>query len=88
MKKYAALVLALVLILGCTVTAHANMGWFDFNYDFKWATIRLSDNHVIVGVCEKWWDFDDSDTVQVQIDGNVYLTHYSNVVLSKDKPAW
>ncbi len=88
MKKYVALVLALVLILGCTVTAHANMGWFDFNYDFKYVTLRLDDNHIIKGICEKWWDFDQSDMIQIQVGGNVYLTHISNVVLSKDEPAW
>lgn len=88
MKKYVAIVLALVLILGCVAIARANRGWFDFNYDFKYVTIHLSDHHTIVGACEKWWDYDDSDMVQVQIGGNVYLTHSSNVVLSSTEPAW
>lgn len=89
MKKYVALVLALILALACTVTAHAaNRGWFDFNYEFRYATIYLSNNLTIVGVCEKWWDYEDSDMIQVQIGGNVYLTHSSNVVLSSTKPAW
>lgn len=88
MKKCVALALALVLIFSYTIPAYANMGWFDFNYDFKHVTLRLDDNHIIKGICEKWWDFDNSDMIQVQINGNVYLTHISNVVLSKDEPAW
>ena len=88
MKKYIALILALVLILGCVAVARANVGWFDFNYDFQYVTIVLPNNYTIKGVCEKWWDFDNSDMIQVQIDGNIYLTHSSNVVLSKTKPAW
>ena len=88
MKKYVALVLGLILILGCVTTALANVGWFDFNYDFQYATIYLSEHHIIMGVCEKWWDYEESDMIQVQINGNIYLTHSSNVVLSKTKPAW
>ena len=88
MKKIFALVLTLILAISITASALANVGWFDFNYDFGYVTLRLDDGYIIKAICEKWWDFDNSDMIQVQIDGNVYLTHISNVVLSKDEPAW
>ena len=88
MKKIFALVLALILTFGIATTALANVGWFDFNYDFRYVTLRLDNGHIIKAIYEKWWDFDNSDMIQVQINGNVYLTHISNVVLSKDEPAW
>lgn len=88
MKKIFALVLALILALFIAAPALANVGWFDFNYDFGYVTLRLDDGYIIKAICEKWWDFDNSDMIQVQIDGNVYLTHISNVVLSKNEPAW
>lgn len=85
MKKIFALVLALVLTFGIATTAFANVGWFDFNYDFKYAIITL-DGVRIEGVVTTWWDFDGSDMIQVEIDGNVILTHSSNVLLCKSKP--
>lgn len=88
MKKIFILVFALILALSIATPALANVGWFDFNYDFGYVTLRLDDGYIIKAICEKWWDFDNSDMIQVQINGNVYLTHISNVVLSKDEPAW
>ena len=85
MKKILALVLALVLVFGIATTALANVGWFDFNYDFKYAIIML-DGVRIGGVVTTWWDFDGSDMIQVEIDGNIILTHSSNVLLCKSKP--
>ena len=85
MKKIFALVLALVLTFGIATTALANVGWFDFNYVFKYAIIML-DGVRIEGVVTTWWDFDGSDMIQVEIDGNVILTHSSNVLLCKSKP--
>lgn len=85
MKKIFALVLALVLVFGVATTALANVGWFDFNYDFKYAIVML-DGVRIEGVVTTWWDFDGSDMIQVEIDGNVILTHSSNVLLCKSKP--
>ena len=85
MKKIFALVLALILIFAVASPALANVSWFDFNYDFKYAVIML-DGVRIEGVVTRWWDFDASDMIQVEIDGNIILTHSSNVLLCKSKP--
>ena len=85
MKKIFALVLALILVFAVASPALANVGWFDFNYDFQYVIINFG-SHTIEGVCEKWWDYEDSDVVQVKIDGVIYLTHYENVLLCSKKP--
>ena len=85
MKKIFALVLTLILVFAVASPALANVGWFDFNYDFKYAVIML-DGVRIEGVVTTWWDFDSSDMIQVEINGNVILTHSSNVLLCKSKP--
>lgn len=84
MKKIFALVLALILVFAVASPALANVGWFDFNYDFQYVIINFG-SRTIEGVCEKWWDYEDSDAVQVQIDGVIYLTHYENVLLCSKK---
>ena len=38
MKKIFALVLALILVFAVASPALANVGWFDFNYDFGYVT--------------------------------------------------
>lgn len=51
---------------------------------FTYAYVVL-DGHVIVrGAITQWRDYDNSDVVQVLINGKFYLTHYSNVVLIAD----
>ena len=44
----------------------------------------MPDGTVISGKVDKWWDYENSDMVQVEIDGTVYLTHSCNVVLIKE----
>ena len=53
MKKTFALVLALILIFAVASSALANVGWFDFNYDFGYVTLRLDDGYIIKAICEK-----------------------------------
>ena len=62
-------------------TASCNRGITDFHQKFDYAYIYFGDKLVVEGEVEKWWDYDNSDIVQVQIDGKVYLTHSANVLL-------
>jgi hypothetical protein len=39
---------------------------------------------VVEGKLNSWLDFDDSDVIQVKIDGKTYLTSYVNVCLIDD----
>ena len=48
---------------------------------FEYAYIYLGGNLIAEGKVEQWRDYTNSDTIQVVIDGNYYLTHYTNVVM-------
>lgn len=51
---------------------------------FTYAYIRLGDKDIAQGYITQWRDFDDSDVIQLMIDGKYYLTHYSCVVMVAD----
>lgn len=51
---------------------------------FTYAYVRLGDKDITEGYITQWRDYDDSDVVQVLINGKFYLTHYSCVVLVAD----
>ena len=62
-------------------STHGNRRLIDTSYRFDRAIIRLPDGKIIDGKVSSWLDFDDSDAVQITIDGKTYLTHYTNVCL-------
>lgn len=77
MKKL--LLIALLFLTGC------NAQVFDLNYKFNRAYIELPDGVVEVEVFS-WRDYDDSDMVQVTtVEGTVYYTHGSKVILINDE---
>ena len=51
---------------------------------FTYAYIRLGDKDIDQGYVTQWRDYEDSDVVQVLVNGKYYLTHYSCVVLVAD----
>ena len=51
---------------------------------FTYAYVVLGDKEIVRGAITQWRDYDDSDVVQVLINGKFYLTHYSNVVMIAD----
>jgi len=90
MKKVAAILLMLVLsmlvLTGCEgqvktgnrITAGKDVQTFTYAY------IRLGERDIAEGYITQWRDYDDSDVVQIMIDGKFYLTHYSCVVMVAD----
>ena len=76
-------VLAIFAVFFChgTAAAQGNQAWFDTTYTFDYAYVMAGDCVLIQGAVQSWQDYEDSDVIQVKIDGNVYLTHYSNVIL-------
>ena len=71
------LVIAAVVLLftGC------NMQMVDTTYSFEEVCIAMPNGEIIEGKVESWGDYENSDMIQVKIDGKVYLTHITNVVL-------
>ena len=46
--------------------------------------IVLDGQEIVRGSITQWRDYDNSDVVQVLVNGKYFLTHYSNVVLVAD----
>ena len=63
---------------GNRVTAGKDVQTFTYCY------IALGNEQMKEGYITQWRDYDDSDVVQVLVDGKYYLTHYSNVVMIAD----
>ena len=82
MKKVILIVLLLISVLmmtGCSL-GNRQIG-FDLKQSFDEAIIILHNGEMFEGKIDSWRDFDESDVVQVTIEGVTYLTHYSNVIL-------
>lgn len=78
------LVVMLTVLTGCQVkTGNRIVEGLDVQ-TFNYAYVRLGDKDIVEGYVTQWRDYTNSDTVQVQIDGKFYLTHYSCVVLIAD----
>lgn len=77
-KVLVGILLSTILVTGCGY----NKQILDLDYNFNTAIIE---NIGEVKV-SSWKDFDTSDMIQVtDTDGNVYLTHSSNVILMYKK---
>lgn len=83
-KKIICLLLTIVFILITICFAGCNMSVIDTTYSFDKAMISMPDGTVVKGRVESWKDYEDSDAVQVEIDGKVYYTFLNNVVLIKE----
>lgn len=83
MKKIVILAALLVLIL-ISCTGCYNKQLFDTTYHYDRAIVYLPNGEIVEGRVNSWTDFDDGDSIQVKIDGKMYLTHISNVCLIDD----
>lgn len=87
MKKIVALVVLVIMLfalcgceykIGNRITAGKDVQTFTYAY------VNLGGTDIEKGYVTQWRDYDNSDTVQVLINGRYYLTHYTNVVLVAD----
>ncbi len=85
-------VILLIVLLLCSVfifagceskTGNRVVGGKDVQ-TFTYAWIKLGDTDIVKGYITQWRDYENSDTVQVMINGKFYLTHYTNVVMVAD----
>ena len=83
MKKRVALIIFLAIIL-VSCTGCYNKQLFDVTYHYDRAIVYLPNGEIVEGRVSSWTDFDDGDSIQVKIDGKIYLTHISNVCLIDD----
>ena len=81
MKKVLAVLVLVVLAISLSACSIGNHAMVDFKHNFEEAVIALPDGNVVSGRVQSWKDYEDSDCVQIKIDGVVYLTHYVNATL-------
>jgi hypothetical protein len=74
------LALATLLVMAVSMTG-CNRNVLDVTWKFEKAIVTLPNGEVIEGKCSNWRDYQDSDMVQVEIDGVTYFTHSNNIVL-------
>ena len=80
MKKIICIMLILVMVFTFAACGY-NRQIIDLDYKFNYAIIFLPDGNRIEGKVSSWKDFDQSDMIQLKIDGVTYLTHSANVIL-------
>lgn len=51
---------------------------------FDHAMIKLADGEIVEGMVDSWRDYENSDQIQVTINGITYLIHSMNVTLIKN----
>ena len=81
------LIIGLGILTGCSEdyykTGNRITGGKDVQ-TFTYCYIVLDGQEIARGSITQWRDYDESDVVQVLVNGKFYLTHYSNVVLIAD----
>ena len=80
------LIVCLLVFAGCE-NAHKTGNRITGGKDVQTFTgcyIMLGGKEIVRGSVTQWRDYDNSDTVQVLVNGKYYLTHYTNVVLVAD----
>ena len=83
MKKIIIVLMLFALVCACLSgcqVGNRQIG-FDTKQRFDEAIIVTPTYEIVSGDIDSWRDFNESDVVQVTIDGITYLTHYSNVIL-------
>ena len=88
MKRFLLVLVLVAMALAMTACSTATTGnravWGKDVQTFTYAYIRLGEKDIVEGYITQWRDYDDSDVVQIMIDGKYYLTHYSCVVMIAD----
>ena len=78
------LIACVVILAGCEVKTGNRITAGKDVQTFTYAYVSLDGQEIVKGFITQWRDYDDSDVVQVMIDGKYFLTHYSNVVMIAD----
>ena len=80
MRKLFALIL-LCFMLSVCLCGCGNRDLWDTVYSYDWCIISLPNGEVVEGKVESWSDYENSDQIQVEVDGKYYLVHSTNIVL-------
>lgn len=79
------LLIAITLVLsGCEKKSGNRITGGKDVQTFNYCYVVLDGQEIVRGSVTNWRDYDNSDVVQVLVNGKYFLTHYSNVVLIAD----
>lgn len=86
MKRFICLIIVtLVLLATITSCGEASPGYnrefCDTTWKFNYCYIYIGGEKLVEGKVDSWLDFENSDMIQVKVEGKIYFTHSSNVVL-------
>ena len=94
MKRYRKIVvLVMVLVIATLLLSSCDESYYKTGnritggkdvQTFTYAYIVLDGQEIAKGAITQWRDYENSDVVQVLVNGKYYLTHYSNVILIAD----
>ena len=82
MKSINRIIAVVFVLIFVFVLTGCNQQIIDTTFSFNYGTIYSPSGDIVAqGKVQSWKDFEDGDQLQVKIDGVMYLTHSSNVVL-------
>lgn len=84
MKRNYLFLIPIAILMYFILAACGNRQLIDTTYKFDRAIIKLPNGEVVEGKVQSWDDYDNSDTVQVKIDGVTYYVHMLNAALIDD----
>ena len=79
MKRIALAVMLIVMTFA--LCACGNRDHWDTVYTYDTVIVKLADGSVVKGKCQNWRDYENSDMMQVKVDGKTYLIHSMNCTL-------
>lgn len=81
-------IIAICVLIGLIIfglfSAFTNRQIIDTTQRFDHAMIKLADGEIVEGRVDSWRDYENSDQIQVTINGTTYLIHSTNVTLIKN----
>lgn len=77
-------ILWIIILVGVSLSCMAisnNKQIVDTTWSYERGIISLPNGEIIEGKIESWKDYENSDQIQVKIDGNTYLVHSSKITM-------
>lgn len=84
MKRKILAALVVFIVVMALLLVSCNRQIIDVTYAYNRAILSLPNGEIIDGKITSWMDYENSDQIQVKINGVSYLVHSSNIVLVDD----
>ena len=86
MKRLICLIMVMLVLLAAIASCGGaspgyNREFYDTTWNFNYCYIYIGGEKLVEGKVDSWLDFENSDMIQVKVEGKIYFTHSSNVVL-------